>query len=148
MPLSTSSSLNSALEAREVRKSAEAFSSSLAKPVVTSGDAVGCVFAIDGKLTAGDVYSSRELFRRMWPKLVRAAALEALAAEVSMTPRDRPTLESVTAFLGAADSKVRTERKVNQRMRVLQKGTDDVVVFETWDRRQEGSWIHRTYIAR
>jgi hypothetical protein len=40
-------------------------------------DAVGVVVAIDGELVWSDVFSSAELFRKYWPKLLRSYVVEA-----------------------------------------------------------------------
>jgi hypothetical protein len=43
-----------------------------------TGESVGVVWAINGKLSHADIYGSTALFRKVWKKLVRAAAFEAI----------------------------------------------------------------------
>ena len=40
---------------------------------------IGYAFAINGKVNSADMYVSNDLFLRMWPKLLRASAVEALS---------------------------------------------------------------------
>ena len=42
------------------------------------GESVGVVWAINGKLSHADIYGSPALFRKVWKKLLRAAAFEAI----------------------------------------------------------------------
>jgi hypothetical protein len=60
--------------------------------------AVGCAFAVNGKIKAVDLYANHELFMAMWPKLLKASALEAVRRR---TPAKivAPDAAAVTAFL-------------------------------------------------
>ena len=40
---------------------------------------IGYVFAINGHINSADVYASRALFLKLWPKLLEASAVEAIA---------------------------------------------------------------------
>ncbi|HTO85516.1 MAG TPA: DUF6569 family protein, partial [Methylomirabilota bacterium] len=42
------------------------------------GDAIGYVYAVDGRISGGDVYPSPALFRKLWPRLLAADATEAV----------------------------------------------------------------------
>src|SRR5205085_5838848 len=70
--------------------------------VATGPDVIGAAFAIDGKLVGVDIFGSNALFAKMWPKLLRAYATEAIIAEGAGSAAS-PTVENVTAFLTAAE---------------------------------------------
>ena len=40
---------------------------------------IGYVFAINGKVNSADIYGSNVLFKKLWPKLLKANAIEAIA---------------------------------------------------------------------
>ena len=42
-------------------------------------DVIGYAFAVNGKISSSDVYGSNALFRQLWPKLLKASAVEAIA---------------------------------------------------------------------
>jgi hypothetical protein len=92
-------------------------------------DAIGLVFAINGKLNSGDAYGSHDLFRRIWARQLDAAITEALLE----APREAGTLtpEKVEEWLQeqAAGSVDTRETSPNVRMRTV-RGTQRVV-FET-----------------
>ena len=48
------------------------------RPVIEGeSDVIGMVVAVNGKVISADVFASRELFRKLWPRLLEGAALEA-----------------------------------------------------------------------
>ena len=52
---------------------------------------MGYAFAVNGKLSTADIYPSNRLFRKMWPKLIKTAAAEAIAARTTTKPEPTPT---------------------------------------------------------
>jgi hypothetical protein len=79
------SSLALSLKAAEVQKAVDKYVARLAGIIDGEPHAVGYVFAINGKVISADVYGSPAIFRKVWPRLLRASALEAFAD----LPKDR-----------------------------------------------------------
>src|SRR5207244_433787 len=75
----SASSMELALENEKVRGSADEYVRALEAVVAARPDAIGYAFAIDGKVNSADVYASAALFKKLWPKLLRASAVEAIA---------------------------------------------------------------------
>src|SRR5436190_24264043 len=73
------SSLPLSLEAKEVLAATEKYLAKLSNLLDGKTDVVGYTFAINGKVVSMDVYGSPELFRKVWPRLIRANALEAFS---------------------------------------------------------------------
>src|SRR5439155_5288872 len=73
------SSLQLTLEDKAVQEAAEKYVRKLSGVMDDHEDAIGFLFAINGQVNSGEVYGSRELFQKMWPKLLRASAVEAVA---------------------------------------------------------------------
>src|SRR5438093_3652055 len=71
------SSLQLALENKDLQQRIDAYVSALAKIVDAQPDAAGMAFAINGKMNSADVYCDAALFKAMWPKLLKSAATEA-----------------------------------------------------------------------
>lgn len=99
---SSASSLQLALENDKLADARKAYIAALAT-AAKDDDIVGYVFAINGKLNSGDVYSLNALFKKMWPKLLTASAVEAIGhrGEASGEP---PAKDAVSAFLSSADA--------------------------------------------
>lgn len=91
------------LENEKVRGSADAYVRELAAIVDARPDVIGYAFAIDGKVNSADIYASRALFRKLWPKLLRASAIEAVAS-AGAAPGAAPAKGEIVAFLADAES--------------------------------------------
>jgi hypothetical protein len=92
----------------------------------SADDIVGYVFAINGKITGGDVYGSSALFRKMWRKLLIANITQAIS-EKNGARISPPSLDDVQAFLRAADSIPPSERALNTGVRLATGGGDTYV---------------------
>ena len=72
-------------------------------------DIVGYIFAVNGKINSADIYPSNGLFRKMWPKLLRASATEALT-DRDGTAAPAPPVSEASGFL-ASPSAARQRRE-------------------------------------
>jgi hypothetical protein len=141
-------SMQLALENRKVNEAADAYIKPLSKIIDGRTDVVGYAFAINGKLNSADIYASRELFQRMWPKLLKASAIEAMAARGREKSASPPDAQVIQAAFAEAERGHQSSKNVNQRLDVVMKETDQAVLFETRDRQQSGTWIHKSYVMK
>lgn len=145
------SSMQLALENKDVNKAADAYISRLGKIAEGQADVVGYAFAINGKLNSGDVYASPDLFHRLWPKLLKASAIEAVAEQRS-DKRDKKAaplkIEAIRAAFAAAERGRESSKASGSRLDSITRETDQAVLFETRDRGQGGVWIHRSYVIK
>lgn len=72
-------SLQLALEDKDLRAKVAAYERELGGLANAYPDAVGAVIAVNGQVIASDVYGSRLLFQKAWPKLLKSAAADAVA---------------------------------------------------------------------
>lgn len=141
------SSLQLAVENRKVQETAAGYTRALAGVIKGKDDVIGYVFAINGAVNSADVYASSELFKKLWPKLLKANAIEAIAELRKDLKFDPVTAENVKAFLAEAESSKASEKEVTARIRLLTREDDKNILFETQDRTQK-RWIHRNYIRK
>jgi hypothetical protein len=139
------SSLQLSLENEKLKASIAGYLKALEPKLAAAPDALGFVFAVNGALNSADLYPSHGLFAKLWPKLLRAAATEAIAEKNGRSPAP-PTLEQVTAFLDAAEQGRAGERGIDAHTRLATRESDKAYLFET--RRTNGAWLHRNYLAR
>ena len=66
-----------ALENKQVTTSADSYVKALSAIADSKTDVIGYVFAINGKINSADIYASNTLFKKLWPKLLQASAIEA-----------------------------------------------------------------------
>ena len=141
------SSLQLAVENRKVQETAAAYTKALAGVIKGKDDVIGYVFAINGKVNSADVYASSELFKKLWPKLIKANAIEAIAELQKDLKYEPATAEDAKTFLAEAESSKPSEKEVTARIRLLTREDEKNILFETQDRTQK-RWIHRNYIRK
>jgi hypothetical protein len=136
------------LESKPVVAATNAYKQNLSRIVEGKSDVVGFAYAVNGKLSGADVYTSSDLFRKMWPKLVKASAVEALAERPKMKASPPPSVPSVRAALADADLGKVSTTEVVAGTNVVKKDSGKVLVFETRERDARATWLHKSYIVK
>lgn len=142
------SSLELAVENAKVRESVDDYIKALSTITRNKPDVIGYVFAINGEVNSADIYASRALFAKLWPKLLKANATEAIAEWQDGTDAKPVTDESIHGFFADAEKAEAKEKAVTTRVELVTREDDKNVFFETRDRAQKGAWIHRNYIKK
>jgi hypothetical protein len=96
------SSLQLSLENKQVQEKLAAYEQALAGAVDGKTDVIGMALCVNGKVSGAEVYGSATLFRKLWPKLLRSAATEALADLDEKKKFEPATAKAVEAFLADA----------------------------------------------
>jgi hypothetical protein len=142
------SSLQLTLENKLVKDTANDFVKNLSSIINGKRDVIGFVFAINGQINSADVYSSNALFAKLWPKMLEASAIEAIAelkAEEKFQPVDA---SAVKAFLRDSQSGKAETKRVTARTSVVKHETEKNLFFESRDHAKKGKWVHRNYITK
>jgi ARG/rhodanese/phosphatase superfamily protein len=144
----SSSSLELSVENAKVKETTEAYLKALNAIVQNKPDVIGYAFAINGQVNSADVYASHSLFVKLWPKLLKASAVEAVA-ELNENVKPEPVADvAVREFLVDAEQAAGTPKEVTPRVRVVTRENDKNIFFETQDRTQKDAWVHRNYIRK
>ncbi|MGB9181920.1 MAG: DUF6569 family protein [Pyrinomonadaceae bacterium] len=144
----SASSLQLTLENRKVQTTAENYVKNLSGIVAGKSDVIGYAFAINGHVNSADVYASNTLFVKLWPKLLKASAIEAIAeldGEQNMKPLTGADVKD--SIMDAEDGKA-SDEDVTKRIKMVRRETDDNILVETRDRAQKEVWIHKSYIKK
>ncbi len=144
----SASSLQLTLESDRVRKGVEGYVRALAPLVDSHADAVGYAFAINGTLNSAELYASPALFRGVWPKLIRASAVEAVAERRDGAPHTPPQIDAVRALLADSGAGVAAERATSEGTRSVTRETSSRVVVETQEKARQNAWIHQSYLTK
>jgi hypothetical protein len=144
----TDSSLQLTLEDKKVQEAVEDYVKELAPIVEREIDVVGFAFAINGKVNSAEVYASSEMFTKLWPKLLKAAAAEALAEYHKGDDVPAVTAKNVKAHLVDAEKGEEVKKDISERTRALMRETEKNILLETRDREEKGEWVHRTYLTK
>ena len=142
------SSLELSVENAKVKETTAAYINTLSGILRNKNDVIGYVFAINGKVNSADVYASRALFAKLWPKLIKANAVEALA-ELQKDLEVKPVSdEAVKTFLAESEKPAASTKDVTERVKLVTREDDKNAFFETQDRTQKDGWVHRNYIKK
>jgi hypothetical protein len=137
-----------ALENREVQASADSYVKALGNILAGKTDVIGYVFAINGKINSADVYASSALFKKLWPKLLQASAIEAVAELRRGEKFEAPKPAAVQGFLDDSPRGAEKEKDVSSRVQMVTRESDENVFFETRDKAKSDAWVHRNYIRK
>ena len=140
------SSLQLSLENEKLKDAQDAYLKVLLQEGEKADDVVGYVFAIDGKLNSAEVYPSNGLFRKMWPKLLKASVTEAIGQKNSAAADPVPTSAAALAFLDQAAKGASSETPLPASVRLETRQAENAFYFET--RRADGAVVHRSYLAK
>lgn len=103
------SSLELSMEKNNVKAAADKHVTKLSGVCDNKDDVIGYAVAINGKIENADVYGSNALFKKLWPKLLKASSIEAVSEKKGLVPPP-PAVPVVVDFL--KDTKVSEKSKV------------------------------------
>ncbi len=144
----SASSLELSVEDSKVKETTAAYIDALSGILKNKGDVIGYVFAINGEVNSADVYASRALFAKLWPKLLKASAVEAVAELTHVADHKPVADETVRTFLAESEQATAATKAVTRRVKLVTREDDKNIFFETQDRDQKDAWVHRNYIRK
>ena len=143
----SASSLQLSLENEKLKAARGAYVKALQPSGEKEGDVIGYVVAINGRISAANVYPSNALFRKMWGKQLAAVVTEAIGEKTASAPAAAPPApKAATEFLAAAEKGKSYERALAAGMRQEVRDADKALLNEA--RGADGKWIHRSYLAK
>jgi ARG/rhodanese/phosphatase superfamily protein len=143
----SASSLELTLENKEVKKNTQEYTSALSNIMQKKKKIVGFVFAINGKINSADIYGSRDLFRQLWPKLLKAAATEALAEWQKDKYFTAPTDQEIARFFKKAREGAKKKQTDAHGTTIITRDGKTAVSFETFMKDAKDA-VHINYINR
>jgi hypothetical protein len=141
------SSLQLSLENKEVQANVDEYVRSLAGIVNGSSDVIGFAFAINGQINSADIYVSNDLFKKLWPRMLKAAATEAVAASRAVRLAEPVKAEAVKELIDDAEKAKSTERAAAAGNRIVTREDKDNVMFEARDERTK-TVVHKSYVRK
>lgn len=143
----SATSLELSLSNSKLNATADAYTKTLAALVQQNPDAIGYVFAINGKLNSADVYLSHNLFAKLWPKLLKSNAVEAISELNAPKSPGLPKVAEVQTFLAQAQAAPAQTQAIAKGLDMKTAEDDKRVYFETFDKEQN-TWVHRNYMMK
>lgn len=115
---SETDSVNEESERKEIVEKLKKFEAALGEVLRDRPQAVGILVAVNGTVQGADRYVSPSLFRKLYPRLLRGAAIEAIA-NPSKEAKPVPTAEVARSFLASAREGTKKEETLREDLRSL-----------------------------
>lgn len=138
-------SLQLSLENAELTDEVEEYAAALRGIIDGQEDVIGVAFTINGEMNNADVYGSHDLFVRLWPRLLRAAATEAIAEHNGEEADRIGSIEAVRECFRDAGRADEEREETGGRILTITRRSDKNVLFETQEK-GEPAWLHRNYM--
>ena len=143
------SSLQLTLESKALKKVVSEYMKALSPIINRHKNTVGYAFAINGEFNSCDIYGSGELFKKLWTKLLKASAVEAIAAREKGVNFPEAKLKDIEFSLKDALNGKKSENKVGQRIKMMTHESDRNVLFDTYDMDSKSlKPVHRNIIKK
>jgi hypothetical protein len=142
---SSGTSLQLALENRKVTATTGEYIRKLSSLVAGKPDVIGYAFAINGEINSADIYVSNHLFAKLWPRMLKAAAIEAVAEKNGASvnaPAPKPA--AIEGFITEAEKGRAKERSTSGKSKVVTRENDGNTMFEARDK--SDLVVHRNYV--
>jgi hypothetical protein len=143
LELSRSSSLNEELEDPKIKERLKASRDAMGKIVEDRPQAVGLIWAINGKFSTADLYDDPSLFRRIYPRLLDSATMEALTVKPDTKPA--PAAADASKFLADAEKGQTKKEEIRQELLLETCENEKSVQFDyEWAKRR----VHRQVVNK
>jgi hypothetical protein len=139
-------SLQLTLEHPRVQQAIQDHLVKLAPITQDKNDVIGYAVAVNGKIQSVDVYASNAMFQKLWLKLIRASAVEALAERRQGAVAELEA-KDVQEFLAAAEKGQAFRTNGNRTTTIRQEGPQHIL-FDTCDLAQDNLVLHRSVLAK
>ena len=143
----SATSLQLTLENRKVKANINGYLDRLDNIIDGKRDVIGYAFAINGKINSADVYVSNSLFKKLWLRMLKAAAVEAVANLNAKVKFNTVKPGEVQAFLLGADRGKMSTQNVSKRSKVVTREEKNSVLFEAVDARRK-IVVHKNYVSK
>jgi len=127
------SSLALSLQVKAVEEAIGKYVGKLSALLDNKADVVGYAFAINGKVLSADVYGSPALFRNVWPRLLRASAIEAVTELTKEKKFPAQNVQAFATFMEEANKGKVTSQDAAKGLRQTTNDAARVLRFETSD---------------
>jgi hypothetical protein len=154
-PSASPSSFALTMEQPVIKQAADEHIRKISNVIDGKNDVIGYAFAINGKINSADIYASNELFKKLWPRLLKSSAVEAVAEKENKT-FTQPSAGDVTAFLDAAADRPSIAKTKNANSEMTEQVGSRSYAYKTrWNTAPKSNrivdsapTIHENYLAK
>jgi len=135
------------LENKKLLDTIDAYVKKLTRSLDKQTDVIGYAVVINGKVTSADAYANADLFKKLWPKLLKCSAIEAFVEKDAKAKFKPAKTADVQAFLAEPLKGKQTQKDVTKELKESQRETEKNVLFETRTDKDKVV-LRRSYLAK
>ncbi|MEO6655764.1 MAG: DUF6569 family protein [Pyrinomonadaceae bacterium] len=144
----SSSSLQLSLENKKVVATVDEYIKNLSGIANGKSDVIGYAMAINGKINSADVYVSNALFKKVWMKMLKASATEAVSESKGVRLSDPVKAEAVRGLIDDSEKAAsRTQSLGSGGTRLVTREDKDNVMTEARDEKSKVV-VHKSYVKK
>ena len=143
----SASSLQLSLENKKVVATVDEYVSKLSGVINGQSNVIGYAFAVNGQINSADVYVSNALFKKLWGKMLKAAATEAVSQMNGVRRADPVKADAVKGFLDDSEKARAKEQPVGSGASLVTREDKDNVMFEARDEKSKAV-VHKSYVKK
>ncbi len=142
-------SLQLTLENEKLAEAERDYRNHLGNIIKDQKEALGYAFVINGNINNAEVFAAGSLFRKLWPKLIKASIVEAISAGRDTRNAKVPKAGEIKRFLVDSENARQTSaKKVSANTDIIERESKDNLLFETRDSNNGRGWINKSYIRK
>ena len=88
------------------------------------------------------------MFMKLWPRMLRAAAVEAISELAKDAKFEIPSPDAILSFMSEAEAGTASEKDISPRTRMVTREARMSELLESRDQEQKGEWVHRAYLPK
>ena len=143
----SSSSLQLSLENRRVVATVDDYVRNLSGVINGKSDVIGYAMAINGKINSADVYVSNALFKKLWLKMLKASATEAVSESRGVRLADPVKQNDIKAFIADSDRAAAKDQMLSSGTTLRTREDKENVMYEARDEKTK-TIVHRSYVKK
>ncbi len=143
----SSSSLQLSLENKRVVATVDEYIKSLGGIIDGQSDIIGYAFAINGKINSADVYVSNSLFKKVWMKMLKASATEAVSEANQIRLADPVKADAVKSFMDDSDKAAAKDQTLSAGATLRTRENKENVMYEARDEKTKVV-VHKSYVKK
>lgn len=145
----SATSLQLALENEKVTATVDDYVKKLSGITAGKTNVIGYAFVVNGEINSADIYASNDLFGKLWLKMLKASATEAVSELKGAAASNRAVKPAeIDDFITGADRAATSEeRRAAGNTTVITRDKKDAVVFEARDEANKAA-VHKSYVKK
>jgi hypothetical protein len=144
----SASSLQLTLENEEISKLTTQYIDNLSSIINDKSDAIGYVFTINGEINSADIYANSKLFKKMWPKLLDASAIEAVSELNESVEINESSKEQIEKWIKEVETGDVSNKYLDNKMEIKIVNSQKNVMYESYTEKNKKNWIHKNMIKK